>query len=354
MNPFESVDTRTLLPGDADAIPDGAHSALAQHPLDSVETEYPHWVGAVESAEETVSPTRDHPVFYGCFDWHSAVHSHWTLVRLLRLVPDHPDAAEIRRGLDDRLTDEAVAGELDYFDGNESFEQPYGWAWLLRLAAELHLFDDAAAETWRETLRPLETRLVELVEARVLPRERPIRVGTHGNSAFALAAVLDYATVVGNDDLAAATRRTARRLYLDDTDAPLAYEPLGYDFLSPALAEADLLRRVLRPEAFAEWFDGFLPGLATNGDALPEPVAVAPDESDGHALHLVGLNLSRAWCLAGVADTLDRDTEPLNASAARHLDAGLSRAFTDAYGGAHWLSSFVLYAITRAGGGIAP
>ena len=164
MNPFESVDTRTLLPGDADAIPDGAHSALAQHPLDSVETEYPHWVGAVESAEETVSPARDHPVFYGCFDWHSAVHSHWSLVRQLRLFDDHPRESAIERSIDSRLTSENVEREVAFFADNPAFEKPYGWGWLLRLVAELHCWEDDRADEWRRTLEPLEERIVDLVE----------------------------------------------------------------------------------------------------------------------------------------------------------------------------------------------
>lgn len=220
--------------------------------------------------------------------------------------------------------------------------------------AELSLWDDDRADAWRGALGPLEDRLVELVETEFLGLDRPLRIGTHGNTAFGLAGVLDYVRVTGRDDLEEATARAAREYYLGDRDYPVGYEPLGWDFLSPGLVEADLMRRVLDPDRFVDWFDGFLPTTSSPAVAVLEPIAVDP--TDGAALHLVGLNLSRAWCLAGLAETLGdyRDVEAFERSAGRHADRGLAEAFTDDYAGAHWLSSFVLYLLTRNAGGIAP
>jgi hypothetical protein len=356
MDDFAAVDGDTLLSGRSDWLDAARARRLAAHPLESLDTEYPHYVREVEGPEGPPAPREQHPVFYGSYDWHSAVHGHWCLVRLCRCVDDHPDEADIRAGIDDRLTDAGVAREVEYLDANPSFEKPYGWGWLLRLATELHLWDDPQAADWRETLRPLAERVVEGVADALLGQSRPFRVGTHGNTAFALTCVLDYARVVGDADLASATAATARRFYADDADYPVAYEPLGWDFLSPALTEADLLRRVLGPGEFRAWLDGFLPDVRESPhDALLEPVGL-DDAEEGVALHLVGLNLSRAWCLADLAAALPAHpyADAFRLSAERHARAGLAEAFRDDYAGAHWLSSFAVFLLTRAEGGIAP
>ncbi|MEZ3116440.1 DUF2891 family protein [Halobaculum sp. MBLA0147] len=384
MTTFSDLDPATLLAGTTDRLDAAAAAAVTAHPLDSVDTEYPHHAGAVEGPEGPPRPSDQHPVFFGCYDWHSAVHSHWCLVRSLRLF-DHPDAGEIVATVDERLDDEGVAAEVAHLDANPSFERPYGWAWLLRLAAELALWDDPRADAWRDTLAPLETWVADHTADWLATADRPFRVGTHGNSAFAVAAALDYARVVGDESLAERCRATALEWYRGDTDAPLAYEPLGWDFVSPTLTEADLLRRVLDPPAFAGWLDDFLPTLASEPVAtLPEPVGSDTSETDddGLATHFVGLNLTRAWCLAGVADTLaaveeapgeapsagtgssgtggDADApttwpiERLRSVARDHAAAGVREAFTDDYAGAHWLSSFVCYLVSRHDGGIAP
>lgn len=357
MNAFDSVDAETILSGRSDWIDAGLAERLSRHPLDSVETEFPHFVGAIDSPDEFDRPRDQHPVFYGCFDWHSAVHSHWCLVRLVRVCDDHPNESQVRNSFDSRFTDENVAAEVEYFEENESFEKPYGWAWLLRLAAELHLWDDGDADRWRATLRPLEERIVDLVESEFLGQDRPFRVGTHGNSAFALALVLDYARVTGNRTLETAVCETSRAFFETDEDYPIEYEPLGWDFLSPALVEADLLRRVLSADEFAAWLNEFCPDVTTAPyNSLLDPVDVDPATDDGVELHLVGLNLSKAWCLAGVADALTdhRFADGFERSAARHAEAGLEHAFTGDYAGAHWLSSFVVYLLTRNEGGVAP
>ena len=364
MSQIDTVDPDLVLSGRTDWVDGELADALAEYPLECVETEFPHFVMSVESAEEAIEPSADHPVFYGCFDWHSAVHSHWSLLRGLRLFDDHPREAEIDESIDRRFTVENVEREVAYFEENPTFEMPYGWAWLLRLAAELHLWDDERANRWHDVLEPLEAQVVTLVETEFLPLERPFRVGLHRNSAFGLAGVLDYAKVTSRADLEAAVVETSRDFFEDDRNAPVEYEPLGWDFVSPALIEADLMRRVLESEEFARWFEDFLPDLTTPPyDSILEPVDVDPDTEEGAELHWVGLNLSKAWCLAGIADSLedgDEDTLEssyrgvLEESTRRHVEHSLDLAFTDDYAGAHWLTSFVLYLLSRNEGAIAP
>jgi hypothetical protein len=357
MNPLADVEPGAMLSGHSDWIGAELQRELAAYPLDCIGTEFPHHAGAVESAGDTVEPSEQHPVFYGCFDWHSAVHSHWCLVRQLRLFEAHPRREAIVSAIDDRLTAENVQGEIAYFEENPAFEKPYGWAWLLRLAAELALWDDHRAEKWREALSPLEERIASLVESDFLTGDRPFRVGTHQNTAFALAGVLDYARVVGDESLAGAARETSAAFFGDDSDYPVEYEPLGWDFLSPALAEADLMRRVRDGAAFREWLDRFFPDLTTAPYAgLLDPIEVARDPDEGVALHLVGTNLAKAWSLAGLAEDLEghQYRDLFRESAKRHATAGIELAFTDDYAGSHWLSSFVLYLLTRNEGGIGP
>lgn len=357
MTGLDDIDTATILVGDGDQLSLESASTLAAHPLDCIETPFPHVSWSVEGPDETVQPTEDHPVFYGCFDWHSAVHSHWSLVRQLRLFEAHPNETEIVESVERRLTADNVAEEVAYLESNPTFEKPYGWAWLLRLAAELHLWDAEQAAQWREVLRPLETKIVALIETEFLTDDRPFRVGTHHNSAFALQCVLDYARITTNHTLEAATVETADRFYIGDRDAPVAYEPLGWDFLSPSLTEADLMRRVLDGHEFETWLEAFLPDITTAPRAsILDPIDVAADPDEDIALHLVGLNLSKAWCLAGLAETLaeHRYTDVFAEAARRHIDASLDQAFTQEYAGSHWLSTFVLYLATRNAGGIAP
>jgi hypothetical protein len=355
MELLDPGDPETALAGRADWFTDSTWERLAEHPLDGLDTAYPHHGGPIDGPEDTVRPREDHPVFFGCYDWHSAVHSHWSLVRQLRLADGHPLESAVTDRIDGRLTAQNIEGELAYFEDNPGFEKPYGWGWLLRLAAELRLWDDPRADRWGDALAPLEAHIADAVAEQFLTDERPFRVGTHHNSAFSLSAVLDYARVVGDDGLAASTARTAREFYVGDEDAPVAYEPLGWDFLSPTLAEANLMRRVLDAEAFADWADGFLPAPAElRASGFLDPVEVAADE-DGIALHLVGLNVSKAWGLAALSEVLDGERATLfSESAENHLAAGVGMAFTDDYAGSHWLSSYVLYLLTRAEGGIAP
>lgn len=357
MDSLDSIDTETILSGQSEWIEPDLMKTLSEYCLDCTETEFPHFVFSIDSMDDIDRPMEQHPIFYGCFDWHSAVHSHWCLIRQLRLVDDHPEESEIRQSLASRITVENVEQEVGYFETNETFEKPYGWAWFLRLSSELALWDDHHADDWRDVLGPLEDRIVELVRSEFLPQDRPFRVGTHANSAFALQGVLDYARVTDNASLESETLETSKEFYMKDRNAPVEYEPLGWDFLSPTLVEADLMRRVLDQDEFVKWFDGFLPDVTVSPrDTFLEPIEVNPESDSGIELHLVGLNLSKAWCLADLVSVLDGHlyVEQFEEGARRHTEYGLRGAFTEDYAGAHWLSSYVLYLLTRNDGGIAP
>lgn len=357
MDSFTEVDTDMILSGRSDWFEAELAETLSHHPLDSVDTEFPHFVRSVDSPDGIERPKKQHPVFYGCFDWHSSVHSHWALIRQLRVFDNHPVESEIRRSIDTRFTPENIEQEVTYFENNASFEKPYGWAWLLHLAAELSLWEDDRADEWKSIIEPLEEKIKTLVESEFLSQERPFRVGTHQNSAFALHCVLDYARTISDESLESAVSETAVEFFGEDRDYPVEYEPLGWDFLSPALTEADLMRRVYDWDEFKVWIDGFLPDMTTLPyKSLLDPVHVETDPDEGIALHLVGLNVSKAWCLAGIASVLGghQYAEIFEESAKQHIECGLEQAFTENYAGAHWLSSFVLYLITRNEGGIAP
>jgi hypothetical protein len=300
---------------------------------------------------EVQNPRRLHPVFYGCFDWHSAVHGHWMLVRLLRLFPDLPNAAEIRTALDENLSAENVRVEVVYLrqENRKSFERTYGWAWLLKLAEELHGWDDPDGKRWAANLAPLTQEIVARYMD-FLPRQTyPIRTGVHPNTAFGIAFAWDYARAVGNDDLETMLVERSNAYYGNDERYPAAWEPGGEDFFSPSLMEADLMRRVLDPAEFKEWFHRFLPELANGGyKSLLEPAIVA-DRSDPKIVHLDGLNLSRAWCMAGVASALPEDDatrKVLLDSAARHAEDALAHVATGNYEGEHWLASFAVYLLS--------
>ena len=320
---------------------------FARIALGHVEREFPFKLNQVLSGpQDAVRPRELHPVFHGSFDWHSCVHGHWLLARLLRLFPDGEAAGAIAGLLERKLTPEAVAGELAYLRRPHSagFERPYGWAWLLKLQAEL---EGAADPGWAAALRPLAAAFADRFHAYLPKLTYPLRAGTHGNTAFALRLALDYAEAAGDRRLDALIRSRAADWYGEDRDCPAWGEPSGDDFLSPALIEAELMRKVLPAERFGGWFGGFLPGLAEGRpETLFEP-AVVSDPSDGKIAHLDGLNLSRAWCFRGLAAALpaaDRRREAMLDSAQRHLAASLPAVAGD-YMGEHWLASFALLAL---------
>lgn len=288
-----------------------------------------------------------HPAFFGCYDWHSAVHGHWTLARILRLFPALPSAARIRAVLDGSLTQSHIAAELAYFraPGRGSFERPYGWGWLLALAAELRAGHDPRARRWSRAMRPLEEFIAESF-CRYLPRlPYPVRTGVHSNTAFALSLALDYARQAGHRRLEAVIISRSRDFYAADSDAPVAWEPGGEDFLSPALTEADLMSRVLPAPTFRRWMSGFLPELCRGGPcALLTPPRLY-DRRDPKQVHLDGLNLSRAWALDTLASALPMNRR-VRMAAKRHARAGLAHVASGDYVGEHWLASFAVYLLT--------
>ncbi|MEJ2719753.1 MAG: DUF2891 domain-containing protein [bacterium] len=331
-------------------------SSFARLALGCIQREFPNKPDHVmNDSTEVLSPRSLHPAFYGCFDWHSAVHGHWMLVRLLELFPDLPEAAEIRAALDSNLSAANIAGEAAYFDqaNRKSFERTYGWAWLLKLAEELQEWDDPDARRWSANLAPL----AKIVAARYLdflPRQTyPIRTGVHPNTAFGIAFALDYARAVNDTELTRLLEKRSIAYYLGDTNYPAGWEPGGEDFFSPCLLEADLMRRVLDTAEFATWFEGFLPELKEGKPASLLTPAVVADRTDPKIVHLDGLNLSRAWCMLGIASALPVDSQArsvLLRSAAAHAEDALGHVASGNYEGEHWLASFAVYMLSTADG----
>ena len=322
---------------------------LAEILLAAIARDYPNLVVLELHGDDDLQPPRVRtPAFAGCFDWHSSVHSHFSLARLLRRMPDAPWAARAREALTRALTAENVARETDHLRRRPRFEIPYGVAWLLALAGELER-GGATMSAHREAIRPLEERAAENLFFWLRRLSHPIRTGEHNQTAFAMTLALTWANATRRTDAFDLLRRIARRLYLQDTAAPLAYEPSAHDFLSPALAEADLMSRVLPADECLDWLDGFLPQLAD-----PElgrwyaPVRTI-DRADGKLVHFDGLNLSRAWMLRRLASTLpERDPRVLRLTtlAAVHGRAGLGGVSDEHFAGGHWLGTFALLWLT--------
>lgn len=323
--------------------------------LSCVHQEYPNKISHVLQGDEDARPPRElYPAFYGCFDWHSSVHGHWLLTRILATDPQTPMREAIEQALSQSFTAQNIAGEVAYYTqgGRRSFERPYGLAWFLQLIAELEESEEPLQQRWRETLRPLEDEIVAQIEDWLPNLAYPIRLGTHAQTAFAFGLMLDYARAVGNDPLAAMVAEKVRSFHLADVNCPLAYEPSGEDFLSPCLMEADLMRRVMEPEEFAAWLSVFLPQIPSDGSGDWLAPGVVFDASDGKLVHLDGLNLSRAWALEGIAAGLPADDPrrtSLAASAALHTQTGIAAVSDEHYSGSHWLGSFATYLTTHRG-----
>lgn len=327
---------------------------LASIALSHLTREYPGKLDHVlRGPEDLRAPRELHPVFYGSFDWHSCVHGYWLCARAYRRFPDLPFAARFRALADEQLAPGPVSGELAYLaePGRAGFERPYGWGWLLMLAGELARHETPEGMRWRDAVAPLADAFVERFRA-FLPRATyPVRTGTHSSTAFALALALEYAVAVGDEGFAAMVREHALAWYAGDRDCQ-AWEPGGDDFLSPALVEAECMRRVLAPVDFQRWMDGFLPRLASGEPATLFRPARVSDRTDGKIAHLDGLNLSRAWCWRSLAGSW-RETDPRRAAAReaaeRHLAAALPHLAGD-YMGEHWLASFALLALEAGEG----
>jgi hypothetical protein len=314
---------------------------------------YPNQPGYVLNATTDVQPPEKvHPAFYGCYDWHSSVHGHWMLARLLRLFPELPEREQVVKALDADLTAENIQVEAAYFSrpGTQAFERTYGWAWVLKLAEELHVSTSPEAKRWEQQLQPLTDALVRRYLDFLPKQTYAIRTGLHPNTAFGLAFALDYANTVGHASLKDLVTARSRDYFAGDVDYPAKLEPNGSDFLSPALMEADLMRRVLPAPQFAEWFHKFLPGLSRGEPKTLLDIAVVTDRSDPQLGHLDGLNLSRAWCMRHIAEALpegDPVRATLGAAGYTHATDALQHVATGHYEGEHWLASFAVYLLTQ-------
>ena len=320
---------------------------LAELPLTCMQNEYPNKLGQTLGGKEDLGePIVRHPAFYGCFDWHSAVHGHWSLVKLLKVHPNLDKAEVIRIKLAENISEENISAELQYFIGehNTSYERTYGWAWLLKLAEELHTWDDPLGKEMEQNLQPLTDLIVERFIEFLPKLLYPIRVGEHTNTAFGLSFAWDYANTLEDDELKSAIEKRAREFYLDDKDCPIEWEPSGFDFLSPSLEEIDIMRRVLNETEFEQWMAQFSPQLNLKEFSLS--VGEVSDRSDGKLVHLDGLNFSRAWVLYGLAKQYPEYSH-LVKIADEHFTYSFPNLVGDGYEGGHWLGSFAIYAVTR-------
>jgi hypothetical protein len=347
-----SAAEKTAMPPSFDT---NAADRFANLALACVHKEYPNKISHSLNSDADIAPPRKlTPAFYGCYDWHSSVHGHWLLVRLVRTFPTAPFAVVARAALRQSLNAENIAHEAAYLEaeGRASFERPYGLAWLLQLVAELREWDDPDARAMTANLRPVEEAVLRRLNDWLPKLSYPVRIGEHAQTAFALGLMLDYARGAGNAKFADLLVSKARQFYLGDKDCPLAYEPSGEDFLSPCLGEADLMRRVLPGPEFARWLRTFMPQISpARKGAWLKPV-VSPDPSDPKLAHLDGLNLSRAWMLEGIAAGLrksDKRLPIIQVAAEEHKHAGLAAVTGKYYEGGHWLGSFAVYLVTKRG-----
>lgn len=319
-------------------------SHFAQLPLRCAGKEWPYKTGITFGDSSLITaPKNYHPAFFGCFDWHSSVHGHWMLVRLLKSFPGLPEATQIRSLFNAHFTAANIQQELRLFRSkdNKSFERTYGWAWLLQLQDELLSWNDRDARTWSDALQPLASELSKLTVTYLSKLVYPIRVGEHTNLAFGLSMMYDYASHQNDTALSRAIREAAMRFYYKDENCPFGWEPGGSDFLSPCLEEADLMRKILPARTYTGWLKKFMPRLFDKHlDIKPGEVR---DRTDGKLVHLDGLNLSRAWCLKGIAAVTKNDR--LLQLANQHLEAALPQIASGNYEGEHWLASFAVYAL---------
>src|SRR5690606_3430686 len=320
-------------------------NTLVELPLHCITQEYPNKLGQViGSHEDLKTPYELRPAFYGCFDWHSAVHGHWSLVELVNKFPTINHKEEIIVALEKHLTPENIAIEIAFFQdkNNLSFERTYGWAWLLKLAEALHYSKEPRLKALEANLQPLTDELVKKYIEFLPKLVYPIRVGEHSNTAFGLSLAWDYAETFNHHNLQQAIKSRALDYYKNDVNCPISWEPSGFDFLSPCLEEAYLMSKILDKNEFETWLATFLPQLSDVEFDLE--VAKVSDRTDGKLVHLDGLNFSRAWCLRGIAAKSDK-YKHLISLANKHIEYSLPNLVSDSYEGGHWLGTFALYSL---------
>ena len=325
----------------------GQHEAenLLKLPLACFEKPYPYKLGqTLESAADLKEPKELHPVFYGCFDWHSAVHGYWSMVTLIKNFPEMEKAEEVKNILKANITKENILIETAYFEKeiNKSFERMYGWTWLLKLAEELHTWNDPLAKELETNLQPLTDIIINRYKEFLPKLEYPIRVGEHTNTAFGLTFAYDYAITKGETELATLIEQRARYFYENDKNCPMNWEPSGYDFLSPCFEEINIMRRILPAEEFLPWLTAFMPELKDKNYQLE--AGKVTDRTDGKLVHLDGLNFSRAWSLYALANQYEEYIHLKN-TAHLHMNHSLPNLVEDSYEGGHWLGSFAIYAL---------
>lgn len=345
-----------------DLIPDGLEAAkpvvlnleeankLVELPLNCIDTEYPNKLGqTLENKAAMGEPHELHPAFYGCFDWHSSVHAHWSLVSLLKHFPDVEKKEAIRESLKNSLTAENIQAEIEYFkrEQSDSYERTYGWAWLLKLAEELKTWEDPLGQELSNNLQPLTDLIVQKYMEFLPKLNYPIRTGEHTNTAFGLTFAYDYAKTTEHKELLELVKKRAQDFYLKDDNCPISWEPSGFDFLSPCLSEIDIMRRVLPKSAFNLWMDDFMPQLKKKDFQME--VGEVSDRTDGKLVHLDGLNFSRAWVFYGLANQYPESFGHLKSLASEHVSYSFPNLVGDTYEGGHWLGSFALYALQESG-----
>jgi hypothetical protein len=338
--------------GDQLSLTEAEASNFARLAMKCVNKEFPNKPDhVINDAADIKSPKAQHPAFYGCYDWHSSVHGHWMLVRLLRLFPNMPEAKSIRESLGANLTAANLQAEADYLNqpNRQSFERTYGWAWLLKLAEELRAWDDPDGKSWATNIKPLADALVARYIAFLPKQNYPIRTGVHPNTAFGLSFAMDYAVSVGDQKLKDLIAERSRTYFGNDVNYPGAWEPGGEDFFSAALMEADLMRRVMSTAEFERWFRRFLPELSKGKPKNLLTPAEVTDRTDPKLVHLDGLNLSRAWTMRSIARALPAKNparKVLAGSANLHARAALAHVASGDYAGEHWLASFAVYLLS--------
>lgn len=344
----EQQEAHQLIPATIPKLTIEEANRLVNLPMDCVNTEYPNKLNqTIGSANDLQTPKELHPAFYGCFDWHSSVHGHWSLVSLLKQFPTLDAAAVIREKLRANMSKEHILAEVAYFHEkhNKSYERTYGWAWLLKLAEEIHTWDDPLARELEQNLQPLTDLIVQKYISFLPKLNYPIRVGEHTNTAFGLTFAWDYAVTVGDITLKALIEKRANEFYLKDANCPITWEPSGYDFLSPCLQEAAIMKRILPTSEFKTWLSDFLPQLKNTDFTLP--FGEVSDRNDGKLVHLDGVNFSRAWSLYTIAEGLPRYQHLKNIANA-HINYSLPNIVADSYEGGHWLGSFAIYALNTS------
>lgn len=347
----EVTDTKTVdkaIPESEVSLDPVQANRLAELPFSCIQNQYPNKTGQVLSdSADLGTPRALHPAFYGCFDWHSSVHGHWSLVKLLKDYPDLENRDSILTRIKENISKQNIQKEINYFKREQeySFERMYGWSWLLKLQSELDTWDAPEGKQLSANLKPLSDFIVSRYIEFLPKLNYPLRVGMHGNSAFGMSFAYDYAKQSGNEELKTVIDQTARRLYLKDKNCPIEWEPDGFDFFSPCLEEIDLMLRVLPRDEFTFWIDDFLPQLKSKKFNL-KPAEVT-DRTDGHLVHLDGLNFSRAWVLYRLAKEMPNEYGHLKALADKHLAYSLPLITDGSYEGEHWLASFALYALSE-------